>query len=111
MINRIVAGDLFAVIADDTILVPEASKDATCALHILDAELEPYDLALGFRRTFDRPDFVAAVNTQLLYLLQSGVLEVCSHTAIRPQYLGVEHCRHFKCSRKSRSRRRKISML
>ena len=70
------AGAVAAVIADDTILLPEANTAANCELHIVQEQIEEYDLALAFRRTFDEPALLDSINLQLLYLLQNGSLEV-----------------------------------
>ena len=75
-IARLRNGTLAAVIADDTILVPEANTAPDCALHVLNDLIEPYDLALGFRRTFDNDAFRDAVDLELLRLLESGRLAV-----------------------------------
>lgn len=71
-------GLVAAVVADDTILVPEANKAADCELHIVQEDIEEYDLALAFRRTFNDTLLIDSVNLALLYLLQNGTLEVCS---------------------------------
>jgi ABC-type amino acid transport substrate-binding protein len=76
MIEKVRRGELTAVIADDTILIPEANQAPDCALHVLAESIEPYDLSLGFRRTFGRPAFREAVDEELLLLLESGTLNV-----------------------------------
>ena len=73
------AGAVAAVIADDTILLPEANTAADCELHVVQEQIEEYDLALAFRRTFDEPALLDSINLELLYLLQNGSLEVRMH--------------------------------
>jgi hypothetical protein len=81
MIEKVRNATLSAVIADNTILEPASHSDPTCSLHILDTEIEPYDLALGFKRTFNNSAFLRAVNEVLLLLLENGTLEVRTRQA------------------------------
>jgi ABC-type amino acid transport substrate-binding protein len=79
MIRKVRSGALSAVIADDTILIPEANNAPDCALHVINEQIEPYDLSLGFRRTFGNPTFREVINEEILVLLENGVLNVRAH--------------------------------
>lgn len=81
MIEKLVNGTFAAVIADNTILVPEAKREASCSLHILEDEIEPFDLALGFRRTFEHDALREAIDDELLLMLEDGTLQVRHHTS------------------------------
>lgn len=93
MIERVRNGTSFAVIGDDNILVPAAQRDRDCALHILDDEVEQFDLALAYKRTFNDSAFMRAVDVQISRMAEQGVLEVwprilhmirdCVHTPTR----------------------------
>jgi hypothetical protein len=67
-----------AVIADDTILVPEAHQAAGCALHILPDQIAQYDLAIAYRRTFDNAPLMEAIDEQIAFLLGDSTLFVRS---------------------------------
>jgi Ligand-gated ion channel/Bacterial extracellular solute-binding proteins, family 3 len=76
MIRKLRAGQYAAVISDDTQLEPRARADATCSLHVLDPKIEPFDLAIAFRRDFPHPKLMSALNNALLRLQESGTLAV-----------------------------------
>ena len=74
MIKKLRAGQYAAVISDDTQLEPRARADDSCALHILPDKIEPFDLAIAFRKDFPHPRLVTAMNNALLRLQESGTL-------------------------------------
>ena len=78
MISKLLKGEYAAVISDDTQLIGRAFADQTCSLHILGDMIEPFDLAVAFRRGFPSDAFRAAVSSALLDLQESGVLTVRS---------------------------------
>jgi hypothetical protein len=60
---------------------------------VLNESIDPYDLSLGFRRTFGHAEFLKAVDEELLQLLESGTLNV------RPRFMctsaHILQCRSF----------------
>ena len=78
MIEKLLKGEYTAVVSDDTQLLGYAYADDSCSLHILGDMIEPFDLAVAFRRGFPSDAFRAAVSSALLDLQESGVLTVRS---------------------------------
>ena len=79
MIKKLRAGQYAAVISDDTQLEPRARADDSCALRILTDKIEPFDLAIAFRKNFPYPELVRALNNALLKLQETGQLAVRLH--------------------------------
>lgn len=64
------------MISGETQLLPRAYKDTTCSLHLLQEEIEPYDLAVAFSKSFSSDSFRDAVSRSLLDMQEDGTLTV-----------------------------------
>jgi hypothetical protein len=74
MVRKLKAGVYTAIISDDIQLVPRSHQDESCALHILDDYIEPFDLAFAYRKGFPYGRLQTEVSNSLLRLSEAGSL-------------------------------------
>lgn len=101
MIRRLKQGQYAAIISDDVQLIPRAHQDKSCALHILDEQIEPFDLAIAYRKGFPFPRLQAEISNSLLRLQEAGTLEVCSSVPSRSSTWTWRECTSDLAARRS----------
>jgi hypothetical protein len=74
MIRKLKTGVYAAIISDDVQLVPRAHQEDDCALHILEDYIEPFDMAIAYRKGFPYGRLQKEMSNSLLRLSESGKL-------------------------------------